>query len=113
MWCIGEKTRVINLGVEKRYVAKELGINEKLAEEIHSDIEKSARETVRKLGKDWSESTIGVFVNIYMMMVIEEAKESLKCQEGRNSGKGGRKGDPASMSSKTRERSGGKYCAKA
>ena len=29
-------------------------INEKLAEEIHSDIEKSARETVKKLGKDWS-----------------------------------------------------------
>jgi len=59
-----------------------LEINEKLAEEIHSDIEKSARETVKKLGKDWSESTIGVFTNIFIMIVTEEVKESLKYQEG-------------------------------
>jgi len=70
--------KVINLGVGKQYIAEELGINERLAEEIHSDIEKSARETVEKLGKDWSESTIGVFVNIYIIMVMEEVKESLK-----------------------------------
>jgi len=62
--------------MRKQYIAKELGINEKLAGEVHSDIDKNARETVKKLGKDWSEDTIRVFTNIFEMMVVEEVKKA-------------------------------------
>jgi len=37
--------------MRKQYIAKELGINEKLAGEVHSDIDKNARKTVKNLGK--------------------------------------------------------------
>jgi len=63
--------------MKKQYITKELGINEKLAREVHSDIDKNARKIVKKLGKDWFEDTIGVFANIFEMMVVEEVKESL------------------------------------